>query len=165
MCLFLTGEVSYLLVFFLILQVMQPDLYPVIIHWLRPLKPWRKPSSLWLRIQHGWGLGACHSFQGIIISLLLMSIIAAFWVLAASAGSCGTGISFGFTFVCPDPLKRFDRQLDQKAFLAFSSWKGAWFDQVVSQIKNRRNYGSTSHPLGSSGQRGRESFLIARLIS
>jgi len=60
-----------------------------------------------------------------------MSIIAAFSVLAASAGSCGTGISFGFAFFCPDPLRPFDRQLDQKAFLAFWSWKGAWFDQVI----------------------------------
>lgn len=53
---FLTWEVSYLLGFFLIFRVMQPDLYPVLLHCSRPLQPWRKLSSLWLHMQHGWSL-------------------------------------------------------------------------------------------------------------
>lgn len=53
---FSTREVTYLLGFFLIFRVVQPDLYPVLLHCLRPLQPWRRLSSLWLHMQHGWGL-------------------------------------------------------------------------------------------------------------
>lgn len=69
------------------------------------------PHAAWL------GFGDCGPFQG-IISLLFMSIIAAFCVLGSSAGSWSTGISSGFTFYFANPLRPFHRQMDQKTCLA-----------------------------------------------
>lgn len=98
---------------------MQPDLYAVLLHCSRPLQLALEEAELPLAPHAAWlGFGACGPFQG-VMSLLLMSIIAAFCVLDTSAGSWSTGSSSGFTFFCPDPLRPFHRQMDQKTCLAF----------------------------------------------
>lgn len=160
MSLFLRGEVSYLLVFFLILQVMQPDLYPVIIHCSKPLEPRGQPNQLWLHIIMAW----VWSLSSIAQHHLFVAHVHNCHFSCLGCRELGYRHFFISSFFCPDPLKPFHRQLDQNVFLVFSSSAGVWFHQLVSQIKNRRNYRDTFHLLGSRRQRRRESFFIGRQI-
>lgn len=142
MSLSLTGEVSYLLGFFSWLFELC-SLTCILPSPTARGRPRPGGSRVPLAAHPAWlAFGACHPFQG-IISLLLTSVIATSvsWLLLQ--GTVVLVFLLASAFFCPDPLRSFDRQLDQKAFSTFCVWKGAWFDWVVSQMKNRRKYGNT----------------------